>query len=509
MNAFKSVPLRRMFSSQKNRYTSLLSLRIQWNPLYSYIILFLGFIFVSESYSKIIAAASGTQPDLQLALDSASVGDTVQIPAGTFSFNGSALLKAGITLMGTGSGQTTLAKIGTTTQALIVVDGSNLLPVIITGIGFIGIDNDTTNIEDNGLQLNNCRNFRVCSCTFRRFGFSGIITTEDSRGVIDHCRFTENFRLPINSLGYGVAIYGDGNANWEAPLVLGTENAVFVEDCYFERCRHGVASNNGSKYVFRHNIVTDNYNPWTGIDAHGLSSSPRGSRSYEIYENTVKGGVDVDGTPHDTWAVGIRGGDGVIFNNTITSTNQPSLICLVIDGVETLNTNYPQPDQTTDLWLWGNTQANEPLNTLRLGWNTTMEQQLARYLQEGRDYHFQQKSGYSPYPYPHPLNTGTAILKKTILPHSDKAINLIIKTFTDHTIDFYITSEKRGLFTLEIYTIRGEKIWSHISFKQSCATLCVGQNLNSAGAGAPGKGLYCGMVTMNKEKTGARFTLIR
>jgi len=80
----------------------------------------------------------------------------------------------------------------------------------------------------------------------------------DTRGVIDHCKFIENYRLPINSLGYGIAIYGDGDVSWNKPLELGTENAVFVEDCYFEHCRHGVASNDGSKYVFRYNTVTDN-----------------------------------------------------------------------------------------------------------------------------------------------------------------------------------------------------------------------------------------------------------
>jgi hypothetical protein len=404
-------------------------------------------------YADIIMAASGSQPDLQFAVDSARVGDTVQIPAGNFQFSGSVRFNAGITLTGTGVSQTTLSKTGNTIEALIIIDGSNGLPVTVTGITFIGIDNQITNIQDNGLRINNCKDFCVCNCTFRRFGFSGINVHGDTRGVVDHCIFIENFRLPINSLGYGIAIYGDGDASWNRPLELGTEKAVFVEDCYFERCRHGVASNDGSNYVFRFNTITDNYNPWTGIDAHGFSSSPRGSRSYEIYGNTVNGGVDPDGTPHDTWAVGIRGGDGVIFNNTITSTSQSSLIMLVIDRVEEQHFNYPQPDQTTDLWLWNNTQANAPLTSLRLGWNLAMQEQLAKYLQEGRDFHFAQKPGYAPYTYPHPLNQGTINIGNERNNGSTKKI------------DFKITAngkifvrELNGLTEIDIYDIRGRQI---------------------------------------------------
>ncbi len=416
-------------------------------------IVFLFTINSVEMYADIITAASGSQPDLQFAVDSAKAGDTVQIPAGNFQFNGSVRFNAGITLTGTGASQTTLSKTGNTTEALVIIDGSNDLPVTITGITFIGIDNQTSDIQDNGLRINNGKDFRVFNCTFRRFGFSGINVHGNTRGVVDHCKFIENFRLPINSLGYGIAIYGDGDVSWNQPLELGTENAVFVEDCYFERCRHGVASNDGSKYVFRFNTVTDNYNPWTAIDAHGFSSSPRGSRSYEIYGNTVNGGVDTDGTPHDTWAVGIRGGDGVIYDNTITSTSQSSLIMLVIDGVEEQHFNYPQPDQTTDIWLWNNTQANAPLTSLRLGWSTEMQEQLAKYLEEGRDFHFAEKPGYAPYTYPHPLNQGVVSIGNEQNNGSPKKVDF--KITADGKI---LIREFNGLTEIDIYNMQGRLV---------------------------------------------------
>ena len=61
---------------------------------------------------------------------------------------------------------------------------------------------------------------------------------------------------------------------------------------------------------------------------------------------------------------------------------------LVIDGIEEQHMNYPQPGQTTDLWLWKNNQNNTLLTSLRLGWNIDMEEQLQKYLSEDRNLHF-------------------------------------------------------------------------------------------------------------------------
>ncbi|MGZ3254829.1 MAG: hypothetical protein ACXU7D_11040, partial [Burkholderiaceae bacterium] len=82
--------------------------------------------------------------------------------------------------------------------------------------------------------------------------------------------------------------------------------------------RHNVASNNGSVYVFRYNTVIgqDPAKDFAMTDAHGMSSSPRGSRSFEIYNNQYSANLS---SGSQLTAVGIRGGDGVIFNNTISS----------------------------------------------------------------------------------------------------------------------------------------------------------------------------------------------
>ncbi|MGD9009453.1 MAG: glycosyl hydrolase family 28-related protein [Desulfobacteraceae bacterium] len=106
------------------------------------------FIFgPKDTYAETITANSGSTADLQAAINSADSGDTVQIPEGSFEFSGSVTCNAGITIAGAGPSHTVLSKTGSSTQAMIIVDGSNGQPVTITGIAFSGIDNSTTDIK--------------------------------------------------------------------------------------------------------------------------------------------------------------------------------------------------------------------------------------------------------------------------------------------------------------------------------------------------------------------------
>ena len=133
----------------------------------------------------------------------------------------------------------------------------------------------------------------------------------DARGVIDHNRFIDNWYT-------SVVVYGSGEQSWKEPLTLGSGNAVYVEDNYFTQknvghktMAHHIASNNGSRYVFRYNIIEDGYMASHSIDAHGNKYGwKRGSRSYEIYGNKIK-------AIHRWAGINIRGGDGVIFDNEI------------------------------------------------------------------------------------------------------------------------------------------------------------------------------------------------
>ncbi len=102
------------------------------------------------------------------------------------------------------------------------------------------------------------------------------------------------------------------NVNWNKPLDLGTNNAVFVENCTFFRTKFGnsVDSNYGSRYVFRYNKVNNSY-----LEAHSVQSTKnRGARSWEFYNNYIKRD-DTSFICNNPFS--LRAGTGVVFNNKI------------------------------------------------------------------------------------------------------------------------------------------------------------------------------------------------
>jgi hypothetical protein len=363
--------------------------------------------------AETITARSGRHEDLQAAVDVAKPGDTVIIPAGTWDATGTVRLPEGIHVRGEGVDRTILkrSQLGRRWESIFRVDGATGAPFTLSHMTLASVARqrlaagDTAAI-DRGIEFNGpCRDVRVHHCRFTGFTHAAVLFYGAGRalpghatGVVDNCEFIDMFYTNPGrmSLGYGVAVHGDP-ADWS--LHLGGPEAVFVEDNYFERCRHCIASNGGSRYVFRHNTVQDNYYPFQAVDAHGQGVHPRGSRSYEIYDNTIRGGIDYrTGKVHGTWPIGIRGGDGVIFGNRIDGVWRAVL--LVVEGGIRGKT-YPAPDQTTDLWLWDNTLNGEPITRVWAGLNN----EQTAFFQEGRDYHFGPKPGYVPYTYPHPLRT--------------------------------------------------------------------------------------------------------
>jgi hypothetical protein len=186
-------------------------------------------------------------------------------------------------------------------------------------------------------------------------------------------------------------VYGD--STWPA-LSLGTENAVYVEDNVMSGQRHHIASNNSSRYVFRYNKVnaTDASKDFAMTDAHGKNSWPTGSRSYEIYNNTYTATL-TSGKVNS--AITIRGGDGVIFNNTVASNIQRP-VALQIENSPTVSCGTANiPGKITDLWIWNNAPSsvtNDCTASIRLN----IDYRIASKIDAG---------SYRPFTYPHPLRS--------------------------------------------------------------------------------------------------------
>ncbi|MCK4282863.1 MAG: hypothetical protein KAX44_00995 [Candidatus Brocadiae bacterium] len=283
-----------------------------------------GSVLAAEAHGDTITAASCSQADVQAAIDEAGDGDVVLVPAGTATWTTAAEnrpavvfskkgAEKGITLRGAGIGKTVITD-ATGAQCFQVVIKSSESGIWsgvkdkrfrITGFTFAGAgDNAVISVGGANWRIDNCR-----------FENSGRSLTAGGSGVIDHCIFDKTGNgqcIYVSGGGYGGGSNGDGS--WSSPLTLGTGDAVYIEDCtfnYYADSPNAVLDGcSGARVVFRHNRVNNGF-----LASHGTESGgrQRSIRSYEIYNNTLT--MDL----HEWFtAVFLRGGTGVIFNNTLT-----------------------------------------------------------------------------------------------------------------------------------------------------------------------------------------------
>jgi PKD repeat protein len=357
-------------------------------------------IFIQPSISAEISAKGLSPSKIQNAVDKASEGDTVVLPSGTYNgFNSTIEVPNGVSLRGQGKDNTIL--IHTSGKKAMFIwnrsADSSSSRVSISGIKFKGIGNSST--TDDGIHLlNGMKDFRVFDCEFEGFGEEGMLVEGDARGVIYNCRFINCF---TSGFGYGIEVIGNGK--WDSSPPYGNKYAVYIEDCYFTGCKHAVASSYGSHYVFRYNYIEDvSRQGKHGVDAHGKTDAhSRGSRSYEIYGNTILCNGSYDMGP---WAILIRGGDGVIYHNDISGPNSNEAVMLSTDyfGGQSSpwpSSAYPVDCQVRDCYIWGNTLDGEAHNHVGI---TSYAYNI---LQENRDYYLSKRSSYSSYSYPHPLRS--------------------------------------------------------------------------------------------------------
>jgi hypothetical protein len=408
-------------------------------------------ILTTPIQADVIKANSCSQQDVQAAIDMAVDGDTVTVLGETCTWTTPVTLTGkAITLQGAGIGRTVIMD-GTGmdwNQSLLWVEGLEGKPFRITGIEFREI-NDPSAIIIRGT----CRNFRVDNCRFYNTSSknTGVETYGYTYGVIDHCDFHNTRVVPI----------GDA-ASWKRPLTLGSADAVYIEDSTFTRTVAGnsVDPHIGARCVFRHNIMNNAY-----LEVHGFCCNlDRSAYSFEYYDNTF----NMTDNAINWVLASIRGGTGVIFNNTAgghldlpaivvyndrSSPDRPNQgICdgsNPVDGNED-SSGYPCMDQigrATDagdgtvhpqalepLYEWNNTYngadvdiiLDPPFNNLPI---------MAEHLKKNRDYYNNtQRPGYKPYTYPHPLTIQFSPPPKTDFNAPTVPQNVRVVSTTSRTI---------------------------------------------------------------------------
>ena len=117
---------------------------------------------------------------MQTAIDLASIGDTVKVPAGECSWDTCITVDKSIVLMGSG--------IDTTILHVYNFLLDNVDNVRITNFTF---DGDGINGNKKSTQPIDSKNFRIDHCKYINYDGHQIKVSGYSSGVIDHCQFVD------------------------------------------------------------------------------------------------------------------------------------------------------------------------------------------------------------------------------------------------------------------------------------------------------------------------------
>jgi hypothetical protein len=349
-----------------------------------------------EARAATVNAASCSPADVQKAVNVAVGGDTVVLPACTYTnWNTTVTITKSLKLTGKGMGQTVLqrARVAAGYENNEMFRVKNVKGFEMRHMTLDGTqDTNLNQWVDFAVFLLNCVDFRIHHMAFADFAVALQVRGDPTvqRGLVDHNTFTDIWwknNSTGQAFGYGVSIVGNGTY---PALALGTSQNVFIEDNTFTRNRHAVASNNGTRYVFRYNTIIDNREDAQAIDAHGkVSTWPQGSRQYEIYHNRVTNAVARFA------GVYVSGGDGVIFNNSFSQNLYREIVLDDASGCS--SGSYPLEDQIRAVYLWGNVLNEGGQASIKV--DTGCES----FVKLNRDYFLSKRPNYTSYTYPHPL----------------------------------------------------------------------------------------------------------
>jgi len=383
--------------------------------------------------NKPVHAISCRYDDVVYALSLVQTGGTLLIPSGQSEWPAALEIPDDkkIEIRGEGQEKTIITSNIPTSCIDLNTSGSRL-----TNMGFVLENNDGVGIDVRG------QGWRIDHCRFvndNPFIIEAVWANNNSDdgspvGLVDHCEF-----LNTRCIAYGSNALM-ANDVWAQPLGLGTNNAMFIEDCAFTYTEfsNAVDANYGGRYVFRHNTVTDAY-----VEAHAVQGKNRSVRSWEIYDNIIRQ------KNRSMWVpFFMRGGTGVIFNNVVEGEWTIAGIAVDYrraceyfavpgwaDGTSPWDGNsvpgvsaYPARDQigrSTDSFLWVDSDSDGDFNDESIPsqaldpaycWNNKHNGENVVFFehscvvsqdlyQENRDYYnnVQRPGGYTPYTYPHPL----------------------------------------------------------------------------------------------------------
>jgi len=365
-------------------------------------------LMVPAAFGGTRVATTCSYSDVSAAYNAASAGDIINIPAGDCTWSNSLTVsKRDLVFAGAGASSTTIRRNGRTFD----FSGTSGNGTRITGIYF-----DRGGIFFDG--TNAAKDWRIDNNYFNNVNHA-IKTDGDARGLIDHNTF-------FNS--YAIYMFFNGRSSQTYPLDVGDKvssstNILFIEDNLFKRmtssnCRpHTLVGNLAARAVIRYN--TFDYTPstcWDALDAHDSNENypNRGTLGYEIYNNNFLFASGAARTIH------LRGGQHLVYNNHFNaSMNNPIRITSYTNNsrperctgnIYDLDDSDPNscPDQINHSYFWDNKEncGTADINLCGSGREEPVVNVAPEVNIEGTHFYKFKMPGYTPYIYPHPLQSG-------------------------------------------------------------------------------------------------------
>ena len=442
-----------------------------------FMILSLSLWWIGAAEATTRNAATCNTADVQTQVNASSTGDTVACPAGSFTWSGLTVDK-GITIQGAGAETaTTCPAVPSAGATKVSLSGGNTFTkspagvMIIRDIAFTasGAGNAAHPISIGGSWLaarpiifqNN--SFVVNGSGLFRPSVAGgwIIANNKFWALWDDSILQPKNPNDTDNSWHRNSTFGmrdtASTLSGTIPGTSGELNGYYEDNISCGAANQGIDMDDGSRVVVRHNTFK-----YGSVNSHGTDTSPYGVRHFEIYnnvfQNTSAGGWTGSTSNNDlsntNWAIWIRGGTGVIYNNVIDdyansnwgfakseakfdirAQQDNSGVSYGTVGPPTAKYsagqgNYPRERQLAQSWneslsnpvginggvgdystdpiyAWGNTGAGSSGGSF-LGWsNGGSWGSQAGYFETGRDYVFGNtpKPGYTAFTYPHPLRT--------------------------------------------------------------------------------------------------------
>lgn len=327
-----------------------------------------------------------SKTNFESAYAAASAGDTILFPAsGSCTWSDSTTISKAITINGNGTTLTSGASLGYGFFYITGTDSSFTTTLMrITGFTFTG-----TSITQPGRMIYTANvslsKLRIDHNTFNHG--STQLEIGGAFGVIDnnYCYNGGNWLL----MSAGSRAQAD--ASW-VDLTPGTANALFVENNKFIIDANwkgtgtngdGIDAYQGGKFVFRYNELDGDAMPWSkdtvgpmySIGFHGnaaAGASPhywqanydvrRSPSVFEIYNNNFHG-KRID------WIMTMRGGSGLIYNNTHTNSYGAARVYLREEeyyNFSPVRVAWPAEDQVHNTFIWGNTTQGVAMTSVNI-----------------------------------------------------------------------------------------------------------------------------------------------